>query len=58
MYTESAFSCDEIFYYFESLVRGIMATWCFSNNSFPMIEQGKKYIEQSVRSIYKISIDE
>lgn len=46
------FSCKEIFDYFESLVRGIMATWCFSNNSFSIAEQGKKYIERSIYSIY------
>ena len=48
----SDFSCDEIFDYFESLVRGMMATWCFSNNSFSIVEQGKKYIDLAIYSIY------
>ena len=29
----STLSSDEVFYYFESVIRGLMATWCFSNNS-------------------------
>ena len=29
-----------------------MATWCFSNNSFSIVEQGKKYISLAVYSIY------
>ena len=49
----SGFSCDEIFQYLESMVRGIMATWCFSNNSFDIVKQGKRYIEQAVYSLYK-----
>lgn len=48
----SALSSDEIFHYFESVVRGIMATWCFSNDSFSIVEQGKKYIPLAVYSIY------
>lgn len=48
----STLSSDEIFHYFESVIRGIMATWCFSNNSFSIVEQGKKYIPLAVYSIY------
>lgn len=48
------FSCDEIFNLLESIVRGTMATWCFSNNSFNIVEQGKKYVTQVIHSIYKI----
>lgn len=51
-YSSSDFSCNEIFNYFESIVRGTMATWCFSNNSFNIVEQGKKYIKQAIFSIY------
>ena len=54
MYSSSGFSCDEIFNYLESIVRGTMATWCFSNNSFNIVEQGRKYIEQALHSIYKL----
>ncbi len=53
-YSSSGFSCNEIFNYFESIVRGTMATWCFSNNSFDIVEQGKKYIKQAVHSIYQM----
>lgn len=48
----SKLSSNEIFHYFESVVRGIMATWCFSNHSFSIVEQGKKYIPLAVYSIY------
>ena len=30
-----------------------MATWCFSNHSFSIVEQGNKYIPLAVYSIYK-----
>lgn len=53
VYSSSDFSCDEIFNYLESIVRGTMATWCFSNNSFDIVGQGKKYITQAVYSIYE-----
>lgn len=49
----SALSSDEIFCYFESLIRGLMATWCFSNNSFSISEYGKKYIPLAVYNIYE-----
>ena len=48
----SALSSDEIFHYFESVIRGLMATWCFSNNSFSIVEQGKRYIPLVVYSVY------
>ena len=48
----STLSSDEVFYYFESVIRGLMATWCFSNNSFSVVEKGKKYIPFAVYSIY------
>lgn len=48
----STLSSNEIFHYFESVIRGLMATWCFSNNSFSIVEQGKKYIPLAVYSIY------
>ena len=48
----TALSCDEIFRYFESVIRGLMATWCFSNNAFNIAEYGKKYIPLAVYSIY------
>lgn len=48
----STLSSNEIFHYFESIIRGIMATWCFSNHSFSIVELGKKYIPLAVYSIY------
>jgi len=47
------FSCDDLFVYFESIVRGLMATWCFSNNSFSIIEKGKIYISHTVHNLIK-----
>jgi AcrR family transcriptional regulator len=46
------FTSEEIFHYFESLVRGLMATWCFSSSQFNLTELGKKFIEHSVYSIF------
>lgn len=45
-------SADEIFCYLESFVRGVMATWCFSNNSFSIAEYGRKYIPLIVHSAF------
>ncbi|WP_312095455.1 TetR/AcrR family transcriptional regulator [Aminipila sp.] len=52
-YSSSMFSYEDIYCYFESIVRGLMATWCFSNNSFNIAEYGRKYIAHSVYSIYQ-----
>lgn len=46
------FSCGEVFQYLESTVRGIMATWCFSDGTFDILERGGKFIRQAVRGIY------
>ena len=45
-------SCDAIFLYFESVVRGLLATWCFSNNAFHIAEQGKLYLPLAVYGVY------
>ena len=49
---QSGLSVDDIFDYFESMIRGLMATWCFSNNSFSIVKQGEKYIPRIVYSIF------
>lgn len=46
-------SNDDTFTYLESFIRGLMATWCFSNNSFNIKEKGELYIPYIVNSIYK-----
>ena len=51
-------STKEVFDFFESIVRGVMATWCFSNNSFDIVSQGKKYIDCALSSIFKASEDD
>lgn len=35
---------EEIFLYLESFVRGLMASWCFSNSEFDIVKKGEKYI--------------
>ncbi|MCI8689636.1 MAG: TetR/AcrR family transcriptional regulator [Oscillibacter sp.] len=46
------FSAADVFAYFESMVRGIMATWCFSNHEFSMKNTGNKFLAYAVRSIF------
>ncbi len=42
---------DEIFLYLETMIRGLMASWCFSNNSFNIETAGKKFIQTQLSSI-------
>ena len=42
---------DEIFLYLETTIRGLMASWCFSNNSFNIETAGKKFIQTQLSSI-------
>jgi len=44
-------SVEEAFLYLETSVRGVMASWCFSNAEFNIEEVGKKYVMQLVNSI-------
>ena len=39
---------DEVFMYLETGVRGMMATWCFSNGNFEIEDVGEKYIVQLI----------
>lgn len=48
-------SADGVFTFFESVVRGIMATWCFSGQSFQIKESGAKYLALTVGSIFPLS---
>lgn len=47
---ENAFAtkqtADELFLYIESFVRGLMASWCFSQGSFAIVPAGEKYINE------------
>jgi len=36
-------TAEEIFLYLESFVRGLMASWCFSNGKFDIVIYGEKY---------------
>jgi AcrR family transcriptional regulator len=40
---------EEIFLYLESFVRGLMASWCFSNGEFDIVKKGKKYINEILK---------
>ena len=42
----------DVFTYLESVVRGIMATWCFSNHAFHMEDTGRTYLACAVQSIF------
>lgn len=47
-------SAAELFTYLESVVRGIMATWCFSNHAFHMEDTGRTYLTWAVQSIFPL----
>ncbi|SHK26454.1 transcriptional regulator, TetR family [Clostridium cavendishii DSM 21758] len=42
---------EEIFLYLESLVRGLMASWCFSNGEFDIVKKGEKYINEILKGL-------
>lgn len=44
---------DYLFHTFESLVRGIMATWCFSEGKFDLMKDGERMIRDMVESYLK-----
>ncbi|WP_293655778.1 TetR/AcrR family transcriptional regulator [Anaeromicrobium sp.] len=42
---------EEIFLYLESLVRGLMASWCFSNAEFDIVKKGETYIREILKKL-------
>lgn len=42
---------EEIFLYLESFVRGLMASWCFSNGEFDIVKKGEKYIAETLKRL-------
>jgi len=44
-------TAEEIFLYLESFVRGIMASWCFSNAEFDIVKKGEKYIHEILKNL-------
>lgn len=48
-------SAEEVFTYLESVVRGIMATWCFSNRSFRIMGEGTRLLEHAVEGVFPIT---
>lgn len=44
----------DVFTYLESVVRGIMATWCFSNHGFHMEDAGAEYLSLAVGSLFPL----
>jgi len=42
---------EEIFFYLESFVRGLMASWCFSNAEFDIVKDGEKYINKILKRL-------
>ena len=49
---QTGLSAAGVFTYLESVVRGIMATWCFSNRGFDMRDEGKTYLACAVKSVF------
>lgn len=45
----------DVFTYLESAVRGIMATWCFSNHGFHMKDAGREYLSWAVGSVFPLT---
>ena len=48
-------SAADVFTYLESVVRGIMATWCFSNHGFRMEDAGAEYLALAVSSLFDLN---
>jgi len=46
------FAPEEAFCYLESVVRGLMATWCFSNGAYDLLGSGKKAVSHTVRHLF------
>lgn len=42
---------EEIFLYIEIFVRGLMASWCFSNAEFDIVKKGEKYIGEILEKL-------
>lgn len=47
------YSIEDSFLYLESSIRGLMASWCFSNNTFDIYEKGLLFIDALVLTIYR-----
>lgn len=48
---ETKQTADGIFLYLESFVRGLMASWCFSNGEFDIVEKGEIYIHEILKKL-------
>lgn len=42
---------EDVFLYLESFTRGLMASWCFSNGEFDIVEKGEKYISEILKRL-------
>lgn len=47
---------EEIFLYLESFVRGVMASWCFSNGEFDIVKTGEKYISEVLKNLWELAL--
>ena len=43
---------EDAFLYLETFVRGMMASWCFANGEFDILEKGKEYIKKIIDSVF------
>ncbi|WP_298019252.1 TetR/AcrR family transcriptional regulator [uncultured Dysosmobacter sp.] len=46
------FGQEDAFSYLESVVRGLMATWCFSNGAYDLLGSGKSGITHTVKHLF------
>ena len=51
-------SADQAFLYLESVVRGVMASWCFSNRDFHIEREGIRCLELAVESVFPASFSD
>lgn len=51
----TSLSAADVFTYLESVVRGLMATWCFSNHGFHMRDAGVEYLSLAVGSVFPLT---
>ncbi|MCT4604561.1 MAG: TetR/AcrR family transcriptional regulator [Marinisporobacter sp.] len=42
---------EDIFLYLESFVRGLMASWCFSNAGFDIVKKGETYTREILKKL-------
>ncbi len=47
------YTAEKTFLYLETSVRGMMASWCFANGEFSIVETGGSYLQTVLTGIYR-----